>query len=303
MDWVVLSLLAAVAFTAYSLVQKRVLDRYVDGAVTFSALACIPHALIASVILLADPPNWFSWPVLAMAFAGTSHAAIQLLSAHAFRREADISRIVPIMDAFPLFVLVMAIVFLGEALTPLKASAALLVTGGVMAASWHQSLPGARIRHQSLPGARIRLNRSLVVILGAAFFMATYSVLAKAATGQMSILQMYAVSWMFSAPWLMTTSLWRNPSGLYTALTSRPALISTGLAQAIILFAFVVALKAFELGPVSLSSAIMSTRPVLLLFWVAASGMSVRAVLGRREGRSRWVSASLVTAGVGAMAV
>ena len=293
MDWVVLSLLAAVAFTAYSLVQKRVLDRYVDGAVTFAALACMPHALIASVILLADPPNWFSWPVLAMAFAGTSHAAIQLLSAHAFRREADISRIVPIMDAFPLFVLGMAIVFLGEALTPLKAGAALLVTGGVMAASWHQSLPGARIR----------LDRSLVVILGAAFFMATYSVLAKSATGQMSILQMYAVSWMFSAPWLMGTSLWRNPSGLYTALTSRPALISTGLAQAIILFAFVVALKAFESGPVSLSSAIMSTRPVLLLFWVAASGMSVRAVLGRREGRSRWVSASLVTAGVGAMAV
>lgn len=297
MDWVVLSFAAAVAFTAYSVIQKRVLDGYVDGAVTFSALACMPHALIAVVILLADPPNWFSWPVLAMALAGTSHAAIQLLSAHAFRREADISRIVPIMDAFPLFVLVMAVVFLGEALTPLKAGAALLVTGGVMVASWHQSLPGARMK----------LNRTVVVVLGAALAMATYSVLAKSATGQMSILQMYAVSWMFSAPWLMSTSLLRNPSGLHAALTSRPALISTGLAQAIILFAFVVALRAFELGPVSLSSAIMSTRPVLLLFWVVAAGMSVRAVLDRRislgEGRARWVSASLVTAGVGVMAV
>ena len=297
MDWVVLSFAAAVAFTAYSVIQKRVLDRHVDGAVTFSALACIPHGVIASVILLADPPNWFSWPVLAMAFAGTSHAAIQLLSAHAFRREADISRIVPIMDAFPLFVLVMAVVFLGEALTPLKAGAALLVTGGVMVASWHQSLPGARIK----------LNRSLVVILGAAFAMATYSVLAKAATGQMSILQLYAVSWTFSIPWLMGTSLLRNPSGLHRALTSRPALISTGAAQAIILFAFLTALTAFELGPVSLSSAVMSTRPVLLLFWVVATGMSVRAVLDRRtsfgEARARWVSASLVTAGVGVMAV
>ncbi|MDE2836368.1 MAG: EamA family transporter [Chloroflexota bacterium] len=296
MDWVVLSFAAALAFTAYSVIQKRVLDRYVDGAVTFAALSCIPHGLIAGVILLADPPDWFSWPVLAMAMAGTSHAAIQLLSGYAFRREADISRIVPIMDAFPLFVLVMAIVFLGEALTPLKAGAALLVTGGVMVASWHQSLPGARIR----------LNRSLVVILGAAFAMATYSVLAKAATGQMSIMQMYAVSWMFSIPWLMGTSLLRNPSGLHTALTSRPALVSTGVAQAIILFAFVVALKAFELGPVSLSSAVMSTRPVLLLFWVVASGMSVRAVLDRRtsssQGRARWASAALVTTGVGAMA-
>ena len=293
MDWVVLSLASALAFTAYSVIQKRVLDRYVDGAATFAALSCIPHALVASVILLATPPDWFSWPVLAMAVAGTLHAAIQLLSSYAFRREADISRIVPIFDAYPLFVLIMAVVALGESLTPLKAASALLVTVGVMVASWHQSLPGARIR----------LNRSLLAILGSALCIALYSILAKAAVGEMSILQMYAVSWAFSIPLLMGNSLLGNRGGLYQALTSRPALISTGVAQAVILFAFMVSFMAFELGPVSLSTAVMSTRPVLLLFWVAASGMSVRAVLGRREGRSRWVSASFVTAGVGAMAV
>ncbi len=293
MDWVVLSLASALAFTAYSVIQKRVLDRYVDGAATFAALSCVPHALVASVILLATPPDWFSWPVLAMAVAGTLHAAIQLLSSYAFRREADISRIVPIFDAYPLFVLVMAVVALGESLTPLKAASALLVTVGVMVASWHQSLPGARIK----------LNRSLLAILGSALCIALYSVLAKAVVGQMSILQMYAVSWAFSIPLLMGNSLLGNRGGLYQALTSRPALISTGVAQAVILFAFMVSFMAFELGPVSLSTAVMSTRPVLLLFWVAASGMSVRAVLGRREGRSRWVSASFVTAGVGAMAV
>lgn len=293
MDWVVLSLASALAFTAYSVIQKRVLDRHVDGAATFAAISCIPHGFVAGVILLLSPPNWFSWPVLAMAVAGTLHAAIQLLSSYAFRREADISRIVPIFDAYPLFVLVMAVMALGESLTPLKAGAALLVTVGVMVASWHQSLPGARIR----------LNRSLLAILGSALCIALYSVLAKAVVGEMSILQMYAVSWAFSIPCLMGTSLLRNRAGLREALASRPALVSTGVAQAVILFAFMVSFMAFELGPVSLSTAIMSTRPVLLLFWVAASGMSVRAVLGRREGRSRWVSASFVTAGVGVMAV
>ncbi|MCY4449436.1 MAG: EamA family transporter [Chloroflexi bacterium] len=293
MDWVVLSLASAVAFTAYSVIQKRVLDRHVDGAVTFAALSCIPHAFIASVILLVAPPDWFSWPVLAMAIAGTLHAAIQLLSSYAFCRESDISRIVPIFDAYPLLVLVMAVVVLGESLTPLKAGAAVLVAFGVMVASWHQSLPGARIK----------LNRSLLAILGAALAIATYSVLAKAVIGHMSIWQMYAVSWAFSIPWLASMAWFRNRAGIREALASRPALISTGVAQVIILFAFVVSFMAFEQGPVSLSTAIMSTRPVLLLFWVAASGMSVRAVLGKREGRSRWVSASMVTAGVGVMAV
>ena len=297
MDWVVLSLVTAVAFTAYSLIQKYVLDRHVDGASTFAALACIPHGLIAAVILLVSPPDWFSWPVLAMALAGMLHAAIQLLSGYAFRREADISRVVPIMDAFPLVVLVMAVVLLGESLTPLKAGAAVLVTVGVMVASWHQSLPGARIR----------LNRSLVAVLGAALAMALYSVLAKAAVEDMSIWQMYAVSWTFSIPWLAGTAWFGNRTNVRRALTSRPALIAIGASQAIILVAFFVSFMAFDLGPISLSTAIMSTRPVLLLFWVVASGMSVRAVLGRRtsfgQGRARWASALLVTAGVGVMAL
>ena len=293
MDWVVLSLASALAFTAYSVIQKRVLDRHVDGAATFAAVSCIPHGLVAGVTLLLSPPDWFSWPVLAMAVAGTLHAGIQLLNGYAFRRETDISRIVPIFDAYPLFVLVMAVILLGEALTPLKAGAALLVTVGVMVASWHNSLPGARIR----------LNRSLLAILGAALAIAVYSVLAKAAIGQMSIWQMYAVSWACSIPLLAGAAWSVNRAGVREALRSRPALVSIGIAQVVIFFAFMVSFMAFELGPVSLSTAIMSTRPVLLLFWVAASGMSVRAVLGKREGRSRWVSASFVTAGVGVMAI
>ena len=296
MDWVVLSLLGAVAFTAYSLVQKHILDRHVDGASTFAALASIPHALLAAVILIVSPPDWFSWPVLAMAFAGMLHAVVQLLNGYAFRREADISRIVPVMDAFPLFVLVMAVVLLGEALTPLKAGAAVLVTVGVMVAS----------RHHALPGARIRLNRTLLAALGSAFAIAIYAVLAKAAVGEMSIWQMYAVSWAFSAPLLMSTAWLGNRTNVRKALASRPALITVGASQVIILLAFFGSFLAFELGPVSLSTAIMSTRPVLLLFWVVASGMSVRAVFGKRTsfgtGRSRWASAGLVTGGVAVMA-
>ena len=297
MDWVVLSLVTAVAFTAYSVVQKYTLDRHVDGASTFAALACMPHVLIAGVILLVSPPDWLSWPVLAMAIAGILHAVIQLFSGYAFRREADIARIVPIIDAYPLFVLVMALVLLGEVLTPLKAGAAVLVTVGVMVASWHQSLPGARIT----------LNRSLLALLGASVSIALYAVLAKAAVEEMSIWQMYAVSQAVAIPLLMSAAWQGNRVNVRKALASRPALILVGVSQAILLVAFVASFTAFVLGPVSLSTAIMSTRPVLLLFWVVVSGISVRAVLGRRtsfgEGRARWVSALLVTAGVGVMAI
>ena len=65
-------------------------------------------------------------------------------------------------------------------------------------------------------------------------------------------------------------------------------------------------LAAIAIGPVSLSSAIMGTRPVLLLLWAMASGLSFRQTLRSRQGggppRARWASACLVTVGVGVMA-
>ena len=261
MDWVVLSLLTAVAFTAYSLVQKHTLDHHVDGASTFAALACIPHAFIAGVILVVSPPDWFSWPVLAMAFAGILHGVIQLLTGYAFRREADISRIVPIIDAYPLFVLVMALVLLGEVLTPLKAGAAALVTVGVMVASWHQALPGARIT----------LNRSLLALFVVAVSIALYAVLAKAAIGEMSIWQMYAVAQAFAIPMLTSIALRGNRANMRKALASRPALTFIGASQAILLVAYFASLMAFVLG----------ARVAEYGHYVHEAGTV--AVLGRRE--------------------
>ena len=53
------------------------------------------------------------------------------------------------------------------------------------------------------------------------------------------------------------------------------------------------------------TTAIMGTRPVILMLWFMASGFSLRNALRREPGQSRrkqWASAGLVTVGVGAMA-
>ena len=295
MDWVVLSLIAAVAFTAYTLLQKRALDRHV-GAVTFTALAGLAHIGVAVAILIVSPPNWLSWGVAAMAMGGLLHVCIQLLSSYALRQTSDVSRIVPVLDAYPLFVMVMAVVWLGEELTFLKWGAALLVMAGVMVASFAQTLPGNRLR----------LNRSALAVFAASAGIALYTVLAKSASDQVSVWQMYAISWLFAFPGVMVAARVSGMGQVASALRSKGALTLVGLAQVVVVFAFWCGLTAIDQGPVSLSSAIMSTRPVLLLLWVAATGISLRRMLDRREPRrevrARWGSAVLVTAGVGAMA-
>lgn len=297
MDWVALSLIAAVAFTAYTLLQKRALDRHVSGAAAFAAMSALAHIGIAGLILIVSPPDWLSWGVAAMAVAGVIQGGVQLLTGYALRRATDVSRIVPVLDAHPLLVMVMAVLWLGEALTPLKWGAALMVVVGVMIASFYQTLPGDRLR----------LNGSVLAIVAAAIGIACYSILVKSVAGQMSVWQMYALSWMFAFPGLMAAARISGMGRVTSALRSKNALTVVGLAQVVLLLAFISSLMAIELGPVSLTTAIMSTRPVLLLLWMAATGLSLRRVVERREpfreARVRWGSAVLVVAGVGVMAL
>ena len=297
MDWVALSLIAAVAFTAYTLLQKRALDRHVSGAAAFGAMSALAHIGIAGLILIVSPPDWLSWGVAAMAVAGVIHGGVQLLTGYALRRATDVSRIVPVLDAHPLLVMVMAVLWLGEALTPLKWGAALMVVVGVMIASFYQTLPGDRLR----------LDGSVLAIVAAAIGIACYSILVKSVAGQISVWQMYALSWTFAFPCLMAAGRLSGMDRVTSAFRSKNALAVVGLAQAVLLLAFISSLMAIEHGPVSLSTAIMSTRPVLLLLWMAATGLSLRRVVERREpfreARVRWGSAFLVVAGVGVMAL
>ena len=297
MDWVLLSLLTAVAFTAYTLVQKRTLDRHVGSVFEFALIAALLQGSLSVLILIVSQPDWFSLGVLTMAAAGLLMAATQLLQGYAIRREEDVSRIVPILDSYPLFVLIMALVLLGEALTPMKGFAALLVIGGAMLASWHQALPGARVR----------LNRSLAAVAGAAVIIAVLSILVKVAAANVAPLQMFALMWVFALPGhVLATRAAGRFSAVRQVLATPRSMAWIAMAQVPLLIASLAWLWAIALGPVSLVSAMVGTRPVLLLVWAVAVGVNYRGVVHERQApmglRSKWAAAVMVTLGVAAMA-
>lgn len=296
MGWVLLSLLSAVAFTAFTIVQKRTFDRHVGNAVTFFAVATLMQVSIAVAVLSFSPPQWLSAGVAVMAVVGTLQAVAHLLQGYAIKRETDVSRIVPVLDSYPLFVIIIAVVFLGEVVTPLKGAAAFMVVSGAVLASWHQALPGERVR----------INRSLVAILGAAVAMSVMAILFKLASADLTVLQMMSLTWLFAAPgYLVAARIAHTGEEIRATLRSVPAVGLIGATQVAMLIAMIAGLAAIAIGPVSLSTAIMGTRPVLLLLWVVASECGLRDALRRRRerclGRTRWASAGLVTVGVGAM--
>jgi uncharacterized membrane protein len=297
MDWVLLSFLSVMGFTVMTVIQKRVLGRYVKGAATFNAVASIMQLAMAVVLLTIAPvEDWFSRGVLLMIAAGTFQALHWLLQLYAINRETDISRIVPIMDSFPLVVLIISVALLGEVLTPIKWFAVLMVVSGAILASLSRALPGEHVR----------FDRSLVAIVSAMLGMAILTVLFKLASEDLAVTQMLGLSWIFAAPiHLVVARVAHAGADVGTALRSRTAVGWIGFTQLILFVSLLSALAAIAIGPLSLTTAIMGTRPVILLLWFMASGFSMRKLLRREPGsshRKQWASAIFVTIGVGAMA-
>ena len=299
MDWIALSLLSAVSFTAYSIIQKRALMKQTSGVFAFGFWGAMLHLVLAMAILIASPltVSWTSTPALAMIAAGLLNVGFNLLVNRVVRQE-DVTRIVPILDSYPVFIAIMAVLFLGESLTPVKWLAILLVVCGVLLASWHQALPGSRVR----------IGGPLVLLLISSFGIAVYSILAKYALGHISFWHAYAISSVASAPaFALAVQAFRAwPEVRLTARRSE-ALATVWSAHGMIFLAFMTGLWAFELGPVSLSSAVMATRPVMILAYVTLVAVLVPRGITERNSEQAALekggAAALVTLGIGAMAV
>ncbi|MBI2856227.1 MAG: EamA family transporter [Chloroflexi bacterium] len=299
MDWITLSLLSALSVSAYTIVQKYAFQRQLSSFVAFAFWGALFHLGIAVIILIAKPlpVPWASLPVLMVLGVGVLNAGYTLLINRVIQGEDEISRVVPVVDTYPVFIAILAVLLLGEALTPLKWLAMGLVISGAVLASWHQALPGERVK----------LGSSFFLLLLASLGIAVYSVATKYALGYLSFWHVYALSWVASAPaFVLAAHMLHAWHDVGMGASSIGSLVTTMSAHAMLFAAFVSGFMAFALGPVSLSSAIMASRPIIVLAYATLVGIFLPKVLAERTSRramlEQGLAASLVTLGVGAIA-
>ena len=299
MNWIVLSLISALAFSAYGIVQKYAFQKQLSSSVAFAFWGVPFHLALAVAILVAKPLSlpWVSLPVLIVLGAGVLNAGFTLLLNKVVQGEEEVSRIVPVVDTYPVFIAVLAVLLLGETLTPLKWLAMALVVSGAFLASWHHALPGSRVK----------LGSSFFLLLLASLGIAIYSVAAKYALGHLSFWHVYALSSTASAPaFILAVHTLRAWPDVRRGANSIGSLVTTLSAHVILLSAFVTGFMAFTLGPVSLSSSIMASRPLIVLVYATLIGIFLPKVLAEKTSSrammQKGLAASLVTLGVGAMA-
>jgi drug/metabolite transporter (DMT)-like permease len=299
MNWIILALISAIAFSAYAIVQKYAFQKYSLNVYVFGLLGGAVHLGIGTTILIINPlpGGWTSAPVMVVLAAGGFGAVVNLMISTVVRREKEISRIVPVVDTNPMFVAVLAIFFLGENLTPLK----WLTVGMVLAGALIASL------HQSLPGSRIKIGRSFFLLLAASFGMAVMTILVKYALGHLETAHVYALFSSATAPvYLAAVLLSKSWAETKRTIRNRNALSITGIAVGAQVIAFIAGMAALALGPVSLASALMGTRPLIVLVYMTFIGFFLPRILSEPSSRSSFMAkgtaAVLVTVGVGTMA-
>lgn len=259
MGWVLASLGSAALFAGVSVLDKRILAVHVPGLSCFYVLVGVIQVATGVVTSVAVP--WESGvPGEAVAAAAVSGAlwGCSLMLLFFGLRVLEVSRVIPVFHTFPVFVAIIAVVFLDERLLLVHWLAILVVVAGAGLVTVGQGERG--------PSQRAGLAFALVAL--GSIITAVATVASKVALEDMTFWNVFAIRCFFLG-------------GVLLASAARPQVLGQvrgvlGNGRAISLIVFTegvlapagayTMLLALSLGPVSLASTLMSIRPVFVLF-------------------------------------
>ena len=270
MDWILASIASAIGFAGVGILDKIVIEKHSPSPRTFMIFAGalqLPGSLIP------------------MAFVGfESHSAINLLIAcgsglligvslllmFMALRKQDASVVAAVYQTAPVFVAIIAVIFLKEYLTIFQWLAIFLTVAGAVLIS----LKRTGIGYGSL-------GVWFFVMIAASLFFGAGLTLTKVALNEMSFWNVFAYRGIGTAIPLMLLPITRNTvkeSLLF--IKNLKGLSIVVFSEAILAFAALwFATIAIDNSPVSLATAIMSTRPLFAVIFGAVLSLSYLKVL------------------------
>ncbi len=199
----------------------------------------------------------------------------------------EVSRVAPISQSYPLLVVILAVVFLGESLTLLESVAAALAIGGALLAAVRRSAGGG-----------LQMSRVLGYLVVAVVIVAVAQVLLKTVTDDLSFWHAFGLRGAGMAAVLIPMNL--RPAfarDLARCATSPKLLVALAVDAGAATIALVLVTFAIATGPVSLVSAVAGTTP-LIVFVLSALLAWKTALLVDETLEARVIAQKLVAAGM-----
>lgn len=255
--WISIAILSAALLGLVNIFDSHLITRRMPSFRAY--LFLVGSILLVSGLLFAYlfplPAGLSSWQLLVAITSGILRAVSVAILLYTLKTE-EVSRAVPVVSIYPVFVALMAVPLLGETLGYLHWLAIAIVVAGVVLASIKRS-PGGRVRR---PGGTVFL------LLGAGLLLALADVTGKYALSYISFWNMYWLSIIVLAVIFLLISL-RSRVIKELGNLKRPAstLALVAVTELVVVAGAVLFFWAMDRGPVSLVSTIASTRPIFVV--------------------------------------
>jgi drug/metabolite transporter (DMT)-like permease len=258
-NWVSIAVLGAAILGAVNVIDSHLISRRMPSLRAFLmpvGLVILAYGLIL-LFLFPLPEGVGTWVLMVGFASGLLRTTAITVMLYTMKR-VEVSRIVPVVYTYPIFVAIMAVLVLGETLGYLEWIAIIIVVAGavMVSARW------------DLGGVATWLDRSFFLLIGSSLLMAMADVAAKYALDYISFVNMY---------WITSFCI----SGVFVLISVRPHIIKQlgnikGRKSVITLIVSnetmavvgaVLVFWAMERGPVSLVSTIVSSRPIFVVIY------------------------------------
>ena len=301
MSWIVIALCSAAVSALVSIFDKTVIYRYARSPLTLPLLIGIAQTCVGLVVLASvrvpEGATWSAagWSLLSGALFGLSGLLLMRVL-----YSQEVSRTIPVIQTAPIFAALIALAFLDETISGLQWAAILATVAGAALLS---------VRTGRGYGTMF-LHRSFYLLMLSALIAAGGNVAGKAALSELPVLfthglRMLALGLVFLAS-NARPAPWRDVRG-YVSRRS-PALLLVGANELFVANAgLLLLLWALSEGPVSLVTALVSTRALFVVAYSILLTLTWRGALGEEMSWSavavKLGSTALIVAGVAGIVV
>ena len=292
-NWVNTAILSAAIMGVVNIIDSHLLSKRMPGLRAFLLPVAIVHLIYGYLLFTLFPLSEGTgiWPVLAAVLSGTLRTAAVIIMLDSLQRE-EVSQVIPVVYTYPIFVAIMAVPLLGEALNYLQWLAIVIVVAGAVMVSVRQR-----------PSGSTGLRGKLLLLFGSSLLFAVADIAGKYALAFISFWNMF---------WLTAFCM----SGIFLLVSVRPHVIRQLINMerrnsALGLLAFnetlapagiVLIFWALERGPVSLVSTIVSSRPMFVLMFAFILSRLSPAFVGWDSGKGilalRLIATAMIVGGI-----
>jgi len=262
-SWLLLALASAAIIGAVGVVDSHFITRRMPSLRAYLLIVGLSTLVMSAVLLAAFhfPANLPWQPLWAAIGAAVIRTAAVITMLYVLQKE-DVARVIPLGATAPVFVAVLAFMFLGERLSALQWGAVLLAVGGAVLISFKHDGGVARFE-----------SRSFFLMLFSSLLFAASDVTSKYAMTFLSFWNNAAISFFVTAVIIILGCLRIPVLHEIQGIRHRwRTVLAAGFNQVMAITAMVLAFSAIQQGPVSLVSSVMSTRPLFVFVYALALG-------------------------------